>query len=413
MMGKYRFVIYALVCVLIIGCAAKAPILPVSREATIIESTNPAEVMVEATGIGRTTDEALLDARRSAIAVILLGGSDPMLQTPDEKSKFEFIQTDIYSVPTINQYISWESSEIKNRLKIESGSKIKLTKNFKINKRLLEEEMTRRQVIKPRLQITEAIGLPMIMVIPEVPKGEDPVDTMNRDPRLKHAAQSIESYLTSRKYDVQVPEQKVVIDGLTESQQGLKDLNNDLSYQLALAIGSDVYITFSVDVAERRVGGNTVRKASVGVRAYETTTARLLGTETGYSQERPSADLPLVEEAINSAIDNVLTRLNAYWKDDLTRGVQYKLTFSIQGKFSDDDNEEIGFAINRMIKKNTKSYKENVVADKTFDYLVWVDPKLMKDSRELYAALKQDYSGKGQLKNINITRKLLLLRITE
>src|SRR5512136_3122435 len=110
-MGKYRFVIYALVCVFIIGCAAKAPILPVSREATIIESTNPAEVMVEATGIGRTTDEALLDARRSAIAVILLGGSDPMLQTPDEKSKFEFIQTDIYSVPTINQYISWESSE--------------------------------------------------------------------------------------------------------------------------------------------------------------------------------------------------------------------------------------------------------------------------------------------------------------
>jgi hypothetical protein len=412
MMGKYRIVIY-FVCVFIIGCAVKAPILPVSREATIIESTNPAEVMVEATGIGRTTEEALLDARRSAIAVILLGGSDPMLQTQEEKSKFEFIQTDIYSVPTINQYISWESSEIKNRLKIENGTKIKLTKNFKINKRLLEEEMTRRQVIKARLQITEAIGLPMIMVIPEVPKGEDPVDTMNRDPRLKHAAQSIESYLTSRKYDVQVPEQKVVIDGLTDAQQGLKDLNNDLSYQLALAIGSDVYITFSVDVQERRVGGNMVRKASVGVRAYETTTARLLGTETGYSQERPSADLPLVEEAINGAIDNVLTRLNAYWKDDLTRGVQYKLTFSIQGKFSDDDNEEIGFAVNRMIKKNTKSYKENVVADKNFDYLVWVDPKLMSDSREFYAALKKDYSGKGQLKNINITRKLLLLRITE
>ena len=41
-------------------------LLPVSREATIIESANPAEVMVEATGIGRTTDEALLDARRIA-----------------------------------------------------------------------------------------------------------------------------------------------------------------------------------------------------------------------------------------------------------------------------------------------------------------------------------------------------------
>jgi len=253
----------------------------------------------------------------------------------------------------------------------------------------------------------------MIMVVPEVPKGEDPVDTMNRDPRLKHAAQSIESYLTSRKYDVQVPEQKLVIDGLTEAQQGIKGLENDLSYQLALAIGSDVYITFTVDIQERRLGGSIVRKASVGVRAYETTTARLLGTETGYSQERPSADLPLIEEAINGAIDNVLTRLNAYWKDDLTRGVQYKVTFSIQGKFSEEDNEDIGFAINRIIKKNTKSFKENVIADRTFDYLVWVDPKLISSSRELYSALRQDYSGKGQLRSINITRKLLLLRITE
>lgn len=412
-MRKYIFLIYTLICLLIIACAGKAPILPVSREATIIESTNPAEVMVEATGIGRNTDEALLDARRSAVAVVLLGGSDPMLQTQDEKSKFEFIQTDIYSVPNINQYISWESSEIKNRLKIDGGSKIKLTKTFKVNKRMLEEEMVRRQIIKPRLQITETIGLPMIMVVPEVPKGEDPVDTMNRDPRLKHAAQSIESYLTSRKYDVQVPEQKLVIDGLTEAQQGIKGLENDLSYQLALAIGSDVYITFTVDVQERRLGGSIVRKASVGVRAYETTTARLLGTETGYSQERPSADLPLIEEAINGAIDNVLTRLNAYWKDDLTRGVQYKVTFSIQGKFSEEDNEDIGFAINRIIKKNTKSFKENVIADRTFDYLVWVDPKLISSSRELYSALRQDYSGKGQLRSINITRKLLLLRITE
>ncbi|MGB9595547.1 MAG: DUF6175 family protein [Candidatus Poribacteria bacterium] len=412
-MGKYVFLIYALIGLFIIGCAGKAPILPISREATIIESTNPAEVMVEATGIGRNTDEALLDARRAAIAVVLLGGSDPMLQTQDEKSKFEFIQTDIYSVPNINQYISWESTEIKNRIKIDGGSKIKLTKTFKVNKRMLEEEMVRRQVIKPRLQITETIGLPMIMVVPEVPKGEDPVDTMNRDPRLKHAAQSIESYLTSRKYDVQVPEQKLVIDGLTEAQQGIKGLENDLSYQLALAIGSDVYITFTVDVQERRLGGNIVRKASVGVRAYETTTARLLGTETGYSQERPTADLPLIEEAISGAIDNVLTRLNAYWKDDLTRGVQYKVTFSIQGNFSEDDNEDIGFAINRIIKKNTKSYKENVIADKTFDYLVWVDPKLISNSRELYSVLRQDYSGKGQLRSINITRKLLLLRVTD
>jgi hypothetical protein len=412
-MKKFRFVVYALVCIFVIGCAAKAPILPVSREATIVESTNPAEVMVEAAGIGRNTDEALLDARRSAVAVVLLGGTDPLLQTQDEKSKFEFAQEEIYSVPTINQYISWESKEIKNRIKLEGGDKIKITKTFKVNKRMLEEEMVRRQIIKARVEITTQIGLPMIMVIPEVQKGEDPIDAMNGDPMLKHAAQSIESYLTGRKYDVQVPEQKVNVDGLTEALQGVKGIENDYSYQLALSIGSDVYITYTVDMQSRVVGGSTVRKATVGVRAYETTTARLLGTETGYSKERPGADLALVEEAIHGAIDNVLSRVNAYWKDDLTRGVQYKLTITIQGNFDENQREDIGFAINRAIKQNTKTSKENVATDQTFDYLVWVDSKNISDSRELYAALKQDYSGNGQLRSVNITRKLILLKVMD
>jgi len=413
-MKKFEFVVYALVCIFAIGCAAsKSPILPVSREATIVESTNPAEVMVEASGIGKTTDEALLDARRAAVAVILLGGTDPLLQTPEEKSKFEFVQEEIYSIPTINQYISWESKEIKSRIKLEGGSKIKLTKTFKVNKRMLEEEMGRRQIMKPRVEITTEIGLPMIMVIPEVQKGEGPIEAMNGDPVLKHAAQSIESYLTGRKYDVLVPEQKVNIDVLTEAQQGIKGMENDYSYQLALAIGSDVYITYTVDMQSREVGGSTVRKATVGVRAYETTTARLLGTETGYSKERPATDLAVVEEAIHGAIDNVLSRVNAYWKDDLTRGVQYKLTINIQGDFDENQREDIGFAISRAIKQNTKSSKENVATDQTFDYLVWVDSKKISDSRELYAALKQDYSSKGQLRSVNITRKLILLKVTD
>jgi hypothetical protein len=417
-MNKYRITICLLVGAFLFGCAAKVPVpvsnLPEAKEATIIDYTNPAEILVKATGIGPNTDIAILDARRSAVYVVLLGGSDPLLQTQEERLKFEAIQEDFYSQSNIANYIPWESQEIESRLTIEEGRRVKVTKHFKVNKREIEDYLTKMSVHTPPPDIPPVPV--MIMVIPEVPKGEEPVETMNADAMLKHAAQVIESYLTNRKYDVQVPEQKRTLDGLIEAQQAFKGMENDYSYQLALSIGSDVYITFTLDMQTRNVGGSTVRKAIVGVRAYETTTARLLGTETGYSEERPVADLVVIEEAIHGAIDKVLSRINAYWKQDLERGVQYKLVASIQGDFNSDEREDIAFAMSRAIKQNCKLSKENIATEQTLDYLVWVDPNQITDSRDLYAALRRDFPTEfrqGELRSINITRKLILLRVTE
>jgi len=57
-----------------------------------------------------------------------------------------------------------------------------------------------------------------------------------------------------------------------------------------------------VKVEKRYVGSTEYRKAVVAARAYETTTARLLGTETGYSGEYAVPEEAVVEEAIKGAI---------------------------------------------------------------------------------------------------------------
>lgn len=419
-MNKYRIIICLLVGAFLFGCAAKVPVpvsnLPEAKEATIIDWSNPAEILVNATGVGPNTDAAILDARRSAVYVVLLGGSDPLLQTQEERLKFEPFQEDFYSQTNVANYIPWESREIESRLAIEEGARVKITKHFKVNRRMIRDWLVEWGIVPPVLELIEAVGLPMIMVIPEVPKGKDPVETMNADVTLKHAAQVIESYLTNRRYDVQVPEQMRTLEGLVEAQQAFKGMEDDYSYQLALSIGSDVYITYTIDMQTRDAGGSTVRKAIVGVRAYETTTARLLGTETGYSPERPVADLVVIEEAVHGAIDKVLSRINAYWKEDLKRGVQYKLVVSIQGDFDLDEREDIAFAMSRVIKQNCKFSKERIATEQTLDYLVWVDPNQITDSRELYGVLRRDFPTEfrqGQLRSINITRKLVLLRVTE
>lgn len=387
--------------------------LPVSKEATFIESYSPTEVTIRASGIGKDNKEAELDGRRSAVYFVLIGATDPILQTPEEKKAFEAIQDEIFDAKNISKYISFESTEYESRVRL-ADKRIKITKVYRVNKKLLTDDLIARNVIKPKEEITEAIGLPFIMVVPEAPKGVSPIDLLRSDRLLKKGAEVIESYLTARKYDVQVPEQMETLSELAQAQAGLKGIEEDYAYQLALAIGSDVYITYNVKVEERNIGTTRVRKAVVAARAYETTTARLLGTETGYSREYPAPEEAVVEEAMNDAIDKVLSRIMAYWKDDISRGLQFKLLFRITGNFDEDTHDEVLMATESALKKLCNRSKQNVVTDQTMDYIVWVDPKKYNSPLALYRDIRKEIEASVpvKVKRINANRKLLILEIT-
>lgn len=417
-MNRYKLVVSILFCVYLLGCAAKAPPppltnVPASKEGAIEDYTNPSEILVYASGIGTDTDSALLDARRAAVYVILSGGTDPLLQTLEEKNKFKLLQESFFSAPQIRNFISWEASMIKDRVRIEGG-KLKIRKHFKVNRDLVRDWLIERGVLKERADIVE---IPiMMMVIPEVQKGKDPVQAMNSDSNLRHAAAVIKSYLTARQHDVQVPEQLEVIQQISDAQVALKGMEEDYSYQLALAIASDVYITYEININTRTVGGTTVRKATTVVKAFETTTARLLGEETGYSKERPSMSSVVIEEAIHSAIDKILSRIDAYWKKDLKRGIQYKLILRIEGAFDEVQREDIAFAIYDLLKEFCNITKEVIATATTLDYLVWAKSEKYSQSRDLYRDLRRSFPKEfkgGKIGSININRKLLLLKITE
>jgi hypothetical protein len=387
--------------------------LPISREATFLESYSPTEVTIRASGIGKNNAQAELDGRRSAVYFVLIGSTDPILQTNEERMAFEKIQDEIFDENNIKRYISFETTEYEQRVKLSDG-RVKITKVYRVNKKLLTDDLIARNVIKPKEEITEAIGLPFIMVVPEAPKGVSPVDLLRSDRLLKKGAEVIESYLTARKYDVQVPEQMETLSELAQAQAGLKGVEEDYAYQLALAIGSDVYITYNVKVEKRYVGSTEYRKAVVAARAYETTTARLLGTETGYSGEYAVPEEAVVEEAMNDAIDKVLSRIMAYWKEDLTRGLQFKLIFRITGNFDEDTHDEILLATEQVLKKVCNRTKQNVVTDQTLDYIVWVNPQKYNSPLALFRDIRSGIESQVPVKvrRISANRKMLILEIT-
>lgn len=384
--------------------------LPKSREATFVEAYSPSEVTLRAKGIGRTLEEAEMDSKKAAVDFVLRGMTDAVLQTAAEKEAFNAKQETFFETANIANYITFFGNQILSRVSTNDG--IRVEKFVRVNKEKLKTDMIALGVATSKETIASAMGNPVIMVLPEVPKGENPLELIESDPDLKKGAEVIESFLTARRYDVKAPEQMSAINDLNQMQLDLKGVEEDLPYKLAMSIGADVYIVFNSDVQKGAYGG---RKAVVACRAYETTTARLLGTETGYSPERPSVpDAALIEEAMGGAIDKVLTRIDAYWKADVVRGVQYKLIFKITGKFSDP--YAISDAIDDALKELTSERKQITASEKTVDYTVW-QKKYDSSSRffrDFAKALEtnEDFKGeRAKLKRINVNRKILLLSV--
>ena len=401
--------------------------LPVSRQATLIESVSSSEVMIEATGIykgkGKSDRKkkkdvekngmsgAAMDAKRSAVYFVLFGGTDPLLSAVDEQQKFGAHEGFFFNKDNVSNYVTYEDTQVIKKLKTDGGKGLKLVKRFKVNKDLLTKDLEARSIVAARADLAETLGTPFIMVLPSVQKGQSPIDALRTNPTYKHAAAVVESYLTARQYDVIVPEQQESMESLNAAQMDLGDREEDYAYQLALSVGSDVYIEFSGIQEDAAYG---TKKYALTVRAYETTTARLLGTETGYSQGRKGELMVSVEEAMNDAIDKVLARVTNYWKKDVDKGIQYKLIFNLSTDFDEDQIEEIQFALMDAIEEMSKSSKENIVTNQTVDYLIWCDPKKYDKSSKVYRYVKKYFKQEeteGTLRKVNVNRKMILLKV--
>ena len=401
--------------------------LPVSKQATLVESVSSAEVLVEATGIyngeGKRDKQkqkdvgkngmagATLDAKKSAVYFVLFSGTDPLLSNADEQQKFKGHEGEFFKPANLSKYVTYEDVKVIKKVKIDDGKGLKVVKRFKVNKDQLTQDLEAKGIIAARADLANTIGNPFIMVLPAVEKGKSPIDVLRSDPEAKHAAAVIESYLTARQYDVVVPEQQESLEALNAAQLELGDREDDYAYQLALSIGSDIYIEYSGAVEDAGYG---TKKYALIVRAYETTTARLLGTETGYSQGRKGEIMVSIEEAMNDAIDKVLSRITNYWKQDVSKGLQYKLVFNLSTEFDEDQVEEIQFAIMDAIEDMSNSSKENIVTNQTVDYLIWCDPEAYDKSSKVYRSVKKYFSKEGTegtLRKVTVNRKMVLLKI--
>ena len=401
--------------------------LPESRQATFIEAVTADEVLIKSKGVGgksgmfgfkeeESVKLAEIDARKSAVYLVVYGGAglDGLVRSDDDKRKFAPVEQELFATDNVQKFIAWEANSFESRVKLAGGEKIRVEKQFRINRAAIMNFLVDRRVIAKLEDVTEEIGLPTLMALPEVKPGQNPLEELRSNAVLKQGASVIESYLTQKKYNVVAPEQAQQLYEQQKAQLNLKGHEEDISYMIALSVGSDIYVSYTITVDTRKVGSSDVRKASVSIRAFETTTARLLGVETGYSEESAAPPSALVEAAMTNALNNVISRINSYWQDDLKNGAQYKIIFTIVGQFDQDTKYDIADAAAKTLKKIAGRVKENVVADNTIDYLAWIQDKDMQSPSALFRELRREFNAnfsQGKLKQITLNRKLIVVGV--
>lgn len=249
-------------------------------------------------------------------------------------------------------------------------------------------------------------NLPTIMVLPaKSGKGTSELQVVSDNPMSKAMMESINGYLTQRNYEVKSLEGGSQLDDLIKMQNDIANTDDDMSYLASLSLGADIYIKFSGSVQADNV--------IVEVSAYETSTARLLGSQTAevknnghVSQANLRAN---VQSAARKAMPNLESKIQSYWQKDLSKGSQYKVVMNLKGNFSDSQIEDIQDFVARTLKQNFNSVSVNVMTTKTIDVVVYADPNRFNDSQEVYSQIRQLLKGTVESRKINLTRKLIIM----
>ncbi len=247
---------------------------------------------------------------------------------------------------------------------------------------------------------------PIIMVSPALnAKGE--TQEIATDNYSNAVQEAIHSYLTKKNYEVKSIEGQETLNEILQMQNDIANTEDDLSYLAGIALDADVYIKFKQEVTNDEV--------SVELSAYEASTARLLGSQTSTVRNNGHTSKINIASnlgaAVRKAMPGLETKILSYWKNDLSKGNQYKVVINIKGEYSDSQTEDLHDAIMKGLKGNFSSVKVNVMTAKTLDFVIYASAIKYKDTQEVYSKIRQILKPLADTKKNNITRKLILMEL--
>lgn len=220
----------------------------------------------------------------------------------------------------------------------------------------------------------------------------------------KTAIESVNNYLTQKNYEVKTFEGKKQLDEIIRIQQDISEQDEDLPYLASLSLGADVYIKIN--------GKVNPHGAFIELNAYETATARLLGSQTAEVKNHgKTSPVHLIQSAAKKALPGLEKKILAYWEKDREQGVQYKIIFRYTGDIPDSQQDELQQQTISQLKKTFNQVKINIATSQTLDLLVYADSSKYEDSQEIYSKIREILQNMPNMKKQALSKKLIILEL--
>jgi hypothetical protein len=265
---------------------------------------------------GKDQEAAKKGAAESAIlfAALQLTGSD------EEKSRIEGMKDSFVK----NEALAKVGRVLKTMF-FDGGIKIDVLVD--VNVKELRRKLETASLIKKATDLADEVGNPVILIAPEGSDGR------KIQPAEKFIIDRIASFFTQRKYEIVDAGAMKNIGEMQKAVNAIEGVIDDPIAQVASIVGADIYVTYTA-------GQTAVVKASASIKAFETTTARLLASATGESRQYPAgtAVVDAVREAVSDAVPKTFEDLSGYWHEQAAKGKTYLV--SIAGDMSDRERQK-------------------------------------------------------------------------
>lgn len=250
---------------------------------------------------------------------------------------------------------------------------------------------------------------PVIMVIPEKNgSGISALQQLTSNPFVKATMDGINDYLADKHYEIKSLEGSSEIDHIVQLQNDIAGNDEDLAYIASLTLNADIFIKYSGKIDSKGF-------VTVELKAYESTTARLLGSQSSsvdsHGRTSPVDQQANLKSAAKKAMPSIEKQILAYWVDDLNFGTQYKVVMNITGSYGDSELEDLQDQITLTLKKQFSKVKVNTMTAKTIDMVVYADPLKYEDANEVYRTIRQTVKPLAETKKLNITKKLIVMEV--
>lgn len=366
---------------------------PISRICRYEGAERGESVLLQCQGIGSNHSDAVIDAKKAASWYV----ASRVLKSAQDRERFGSVEKSFYS-----RYNSFLND-------VRPDKEIRL-------------DDTGRAVVRVRLQVNRNEVMKFLKdfgvvanTTPDAKVGKPSIGVVIRwkvktkDPAWNELARnSAAEFLTERGYNAVDTSTGVrKMNALERRVVKSQNLPMDEEYRASLMMGADIMI--EVTVWNQSKG--TTTKGAAAVKAYETTTKRLIGSSSAFGEEYPldnQREFQTMKQAIQSAVERVLDQVNGYWQRDAVTGNRYYLI--IAGNLN--TSPDLADTISVNLKKINGVAEFNRVTATSSRVIVQFQSKM--DNVEMSLALKRTLrstQGVAFLKVPISTRKFFLITV--